>query len=89
MCAVMIALHVGLDRRAERDSSARLEIARGAGQLEVRVLRGVAVSREVLRAGGDVAALEPRHERPHVPRDELRVGAERADADHGVVAGSS
>ena len=46
---------------AARNGTQRgLEIALGARQLEVRVLRGVAVAREVLRAGGDAAALQAR-----------------------------
>ena len=43
------------------------------------------MTREVLGAGGDTATFESFDERRHVTRDELRVRAERADADDGVV----
>ena len=54
------------------------------GKPEVRVDRRRAVAREVLRAGGDSALLEPGHERADVARDERGIRAERAHADDRV-----
>ena len=86
-------LHAGRDRRAERDE---LHALQGfeirptmVGSSRCESVAGRAVTGEVLRAGGDAAALEPGHERRDVPRDELRVRAEGADADDRVAAGSS
>src|SRR6476620_9787187 len=50
----------------------------------MRVDVGGAMAGKVLRACGDAARLQPGHERGDMPGDERRVGAERADADHGV-----
>ena len=63
----------------------RLVVALHRRELEMRVLLGVAVPREVLRAGRDSGALEPTHEGGHVARDELRVAPERADTNDRVV----
>ena len=62
-----------------------LELPAGDRQLEVGVGAGVAVPGEVLRAGRHAGALQPVDERRDMPGDELGLGAERADADHGVV----
>ena len=51
----------------------------------MRVLGRVPVPGKVLGTGRDAGALEPTHESCHVPRDHLPVGAERADADHGIL----
>ena len=50
----------------------------------MRVGGGVAVAGEVLRAGRHSLALRAGDERGHVPRDELGIGAEAADADDGI-----
>ena len=72
------------DRGPERQQRS-LEVARHDGEVEVRVDGRVAVPGEVLRAGGDALPLRPAHERRDVAGDELRVGAEAANADHRVV----
>ena len=79
--------HSGAHGRAKRQQHRghRLVVALDRRELEMRVLLGVAVPREVLRAGRDSGALEPTHERGHVAGDELRVAPERADADDRVV----
>ena len=77
-------LHVCRDCSAERQQR-ELEVALDGRQIEVRVDVGVAVPREVLRAGGDALALRALDERRDVTGDELRVGAEAAHADHRVV----
>ena len=77
----------GGDRRPERrelDLQQLLARRRDDGQSEVRVDVGRAVAGKVLRAGGDPTRLEPGHERGDMAGDQRRVGAERADADHGV-----
>ena len=53
-------------------------------QREVAVDARVAVTGEVLGAGGDAFRLEPGEERTRVSCDELRRAAETAVADHGV-----
>ena len=53
-------------------------------QLQVRVRLGRAVPGEVLRARGHSLPLQAADERRHMARDELGVGAERADPDHRV-----
>ena len=73
MCAVMTACTPALDRGAERQQRGLLERLDDR-QLVVRVLRGVAVAGEVLRAGGDARALEAADRRGDVARDELSVG---------------
>ena len=57
-------LHAGLDRGPERQQRGRERRRSATRQLEVRVLRRVAVAREVLRAGGDAAPLEARARTP-------------------------
>ena len=76
-------LDAGGDRGAEREQR-RGEVAADRRQLAVRVDGRVAVAGKVLRARGDALALGPGDERRDVTRDELGVGAEAADADHGV-----
>jgi hypothetical protein len=80
--------------RARRDGGAerhelavaeRLERQVDDRQREVGVGRGVAVAGEVLRARGHARRLEAAHPRGGVPRGELGVGAEAADADDRVV----
>src|SRR5690348_4381989 len=51
----------------------------------MRILRGVAVSREVLRTRCYALTLEAGDESGNVARDEPRIGAERPDPDHRVV----
>ena len=72
-----------VDRRAEWNER-RSEVAGHDRKIEVRIDLGVAVPREVLGTGGDAGGLHPGHEGGDVPRHELRVRAERADADHRV-----
>ncbi len=73
-----------LDRRAERDECRLVELS-DERKCEVRVDGGVAVSGEVLCARRHPRALKAAHEGGDMPRDELCVGAERADSDHGVL----
>ena len=86
MWAVMIA-ETPASIAARNGSSASGRSVVDRRQLEVRVLQRVAVPREVLGARGDAAGLEPRDESGHMARDELRVRAERANADDRVVRG--
>ena len=76
-------LHSRGDRGPER-LEPRLEVADELRQLEMRVLRGRAVARPVLRAGGDAPTLEPANPRADMPRNEVRIRAERARPDHRV-----
>ena len=76
-------LHPRLDRRPE--GKQRLsEVARGGRKLEMRVDGRVAVAGKVLCARGDADALCACDEGGDVPRDEVRVRTERADADDRV-----
>ena len=71
----------------ERGQLDRVEagpVAADAGQVVVRVDPGVAVSGEVLGAGGDAAGLQAAYPGGGVPGDQVRVGAERAHPDHRV-----
>ena len=85
MCAVMIALTSGLDRRAERQQR-RLEVA-----LRRAAARGASPGR--CRRGPGSASRRRRRGSAGAPRRTPRtcratsagIGAERADADHGVV----
>ena len=77
-------LRVGLDRSLEGQEGSVLDRLHDR-ELVMRVLGGVAVTREVLRAGCDARSLEPAHEGGHVPRRQLPVRAERADADDRVL----
>ena len=63
----------------------RLVVALDGGEPEMRVLLRVAVSREVLRAGGDAGALEAHYERSDVAGYELGIAAEGTHADDRVV----
>ena len=84
MCAVITARTPGLDRGGERRQGALaqdVEARVGGRQLQVRVGDRLAVAGEVLGAGGDADALQALDEGRDLARDELRVGAERADAD--------
>jgi hypothetical protein len=54
------------------------------GQVQVGVLGGVTMAREVLRARGHPGGVQPPHECGAVATDEPGVGAERAHADHRV-----
>ncbi len=76
--------NAGRDRSAEGLEGAGVERV-DERQREMRVDGRVAVAGKVLRAGGDAGALEPSHEGGNVPRDELGVRAERADADDRVL----
>ena len=53
-------------------------------KLEVRVLGGVTVPGEVLRARSDTGTLQPTHGRRDVPGDELCIRAERANPDDRI-----
>lgn len=77
----------GGDGGAERHQFARLEGGKTGGdtrQIVVRVDGGVAVAGEVLGAGGDAGGLEALDVGGGVPGDQLRIGAEGADADDRV-----
>ena len=78
------SLHARGDRRPERQQR-RLEVAGHDREVDVRVDGGVTVPGEVLRTGGDSLPLCPANERRDVTGDELRIGAEAAHADHGIV----
>jgi hypothetical protein len=73
----------GGDRRAER-LECLAQVAADDRQLEVRVLRGVAVAGKMLRARGDSLTLKARHERRDLTSNERGLRAERANPDHGV-----
>ena len=76
--------HAGLDRSGERRQGALaqdVEARVGGRQLQMRVGDRLAVAGEVLGAGGDADALQALDEGRDLARDELRVGAERANAD--------
>ena len=80
--------HDRADARVDRGAEGhqrRLPVARGDRQRQVRVDGRVAVAGEVLGAGDDTLRLRAADERRDVAGDQLRIGAERADADHGVV----
>ena len=74
----------GRDCRPERREPL-IQVAADEGELQVRVLRGVAVPGEMFCARGDSPALQAGHEGGDVARDERRLGAEGADPDHRVV----
>ena len=82
-CAVITVCTPGGECRTER-LEPRLDVAGDRRQLEVGVLLRRAVPGEVLDASGDATRLRAANVRGDVPRDERRVGAERARADHGV-----
>ena len=77
-------------RRGERpeghqlDALEPLAVVLDARQLEVAVDAGVAVPREVLRAGGDAFALQAEREGDRVARDLVGIAREAAIADHRV-----
>ncbi len=80
-------LGAGGDGGPEGHQFAFLEGAQLGGDVRhvvVGVDGGVAVAREVLGAGGDAGGLEPFDVRGGVPGDQLRIGAEGADADDRV-----
>ena len=91
MCEVMTAATPGVDGRPEGRELALARAPRAvdvdARQAEVRVDHGVAVAREVLRAGGDPGGLQALDPRGRVARDEGGVVAEAAHADDRVVGG--
>ncbi len=77
----------GPERRGERGQrprEERLAVGVGAGQLEMRVRSRLAVAGKVLRAGGDTDSLHALDEGGDMARDELRLRAEGAHADHRV-----
>ena len=74
----------GRDCRPERREPL-IQVAADEGELQVRVLRGVAVPGEMFCARGDAPALQAGHEGGDVARDERGLGAEGADPDHRVV----
>jgi len=83
-----VGRHHGLHSRRDRGAKGRerrLHVAADDRERAMGVDRGVTVSREVLRAGGDPLPLRSLDERGDVPRHERGVGSEAADADHGVV----
>ena len=76
--------HAGVDGGPKREQRLRPQLIDGR-QLEVRVLERVPVTGEVLGAGCDTASLEPLDEGGYMTGDELRIRAERPDADDRVV----
>ncbi|MEX0705520.1 MAG: hypothetical protein WD041_02775 [Nitriliruptoraceae bacterium] len=78
-------LYACFDRGTKRKESLVLERF-DDGELHVRVLQGVAVPGEVLRAGRHSrAALQPADECRDVPRDKLALRPKRADPDDRVL----
>ncbi len=77
------ALHARLDRRPERKQGLS-EVARGRRKREMRVDGRVAVAGKVLCTRGDANPLSSCNKGGDVPRNEVRVRAERADADDRV-----
>ena len=65
----------GCVKRRQRPGEKRHAVGVRDQKLEVRVGRRLAVAREVLRAGGDAAALNALDERRRMPGDEQGVGA--------------
>ena len=82
------ARHARGDRRLERrqlDLTQAVQVVLEARQLEVAVGRRVAVTGEVLGAGGHARGLHRGDERRRMPADARRIAGEAAVADHRVV----
>src|SRR5262249_46241249 len=76
--------YAGGDRRAE-GLECLVQVAAYHRQLEMGVLRRIAVAWKVLGARGYPLTLKALHERRDMTSNEGGLGAERANPDHGVV----
>ena len=79
--------HIGLDRRTERHELHRIESiwrVLDERELVMRICRGVAVSREMLAAGGYPFPLQRGDDDPAKPRDIFSPFGQGAIADHRV-----
>ena len=79
--------NTGFDGGAKRHQLDRPQTVQGVadqGQLDMRVGRGVPVSRKVLSARGDTFLLQRSDDDLPQARDDLRPVSQRAIADHGI-----